>query len=499
MRKPRPPTLRQQTETFERVWSEINKIFNIAKPRKQLVLCIDGVAPMSKQIQQRQRRFKSVNDKVPEEFDSNAITPGTKFMDYLSKFIDFKIREEMSKSDAWKDIQVIFSNEKVPGEGEHKLITYTRLYGKDDDTFCIHGLDADLIMLSLVTHREKFHILRDNHRDRREIFHINLEYIRKDLIQLLNWGDKAMHKSLIDDFVFMMFSVGNDFLPHLPAIDILDGGIEILIEAYKKNAENYGHLTHRNESNKVFFNQESFSEFLRILGMYEEDLLNKKANSRDSYFRDEILENNSKVIEGKYVVDFKKYKEEYYSTKLKTTDIKNICNSYIEGLQWVLTYYTSGVSNWTWIFPGYYTVFSSDLVDYVKKYKHITYPKTEPLSPFEQLLCVLPSFSKNLLPPSLSELVDSKNSPMKEYYPEQFVIDLDGKRNDWESIAILPIIDITQVKKYYSQKYKEISERDMRRNCTGKTYLYTPTTNYHEYKSFYGTISSNIKVTQFNL
>ena len=39
----------------------------------------------------------------------------------------------------------------------------------------------------------------------------------------------------LDDWIFMCFFVGNDFLPHLPSLDIRDGGIDTLIAIWRDN------------------------------------------------------------------------------------------------------------------------------------------------------------------------------------------------------------------------------------------------------------------------
>jgi singapore isolate B (sub-type 7) whole genome shotgun sequence assembly, scaffold_13 len=38
---------------------------------------------------------------------------------------------------------------------------------------------------------------------------------------------------LIDDFVFLMILMGDDFLPELPSLDINEGSVQLIVSLYK--------------------------------------------------------------------------------------------------------------------------------------------------------------------------------------------------------------------------------------------------------------------------
>ena len=61
--------------------------------------------------------------------------------------------------------------------------------------------------------------------------------------------------------------------------------------------------------------------------------------------------------------------------------------------------------------------------------------------PFEQLLAVLPAASKVLLPEPFQNLMIMEQSPIIDYYPPEFKTDLNGKRQDWEAVVLIPFID----------------------------------------------------------
>lgn len=475
-------SLQKQKELFEMVGQYIDRLIKLVKPKKRVVLAIDGPAPISKQNQQRQRRYRSAKERDDGAFDSNCITPGTKFLDHLGKYIDWFIRKQISQQE-WGDIEVIYSSEKVPGEGEHKLVKFVRDNGDEKESYMIQGMDADLIMLSLATHYPNFYILRENpYRYEHEYYYIDMSSIRQHLVNSLLCDQSLLADRIhINDFILMIFLTGNDFLPHLPTIEILEGGVDNLFETYRVVMKTHSSLTNSVDT----LNIKSLQSFIGTLGNFEKQFLEEK-RSKSIAFPDTLLEKHTKLKEGNFVLDFNTYRTEYYKTKMNIEsedDIKKACIKYVQGLQWVLTYYTHGTNNWKWYYPYYYAPFLSDIANYMEEYEQDRTVCQTPYHPFMQLLCVLPKESKHLLPDPLQGLMSNS-----DFYPDDFKVDMDGKHNSWEGVVILPPMNFNILEKEYKKIIGTVDDREKKRNFFGKNFRYRYTDASYVYKSFYGDI-----------
>jgi len=612
----------------------------------------DGVAPRAKMNQQRSRRFKAAKEskdakelkrKTEEEaltagritqadfdaaraealgswhFDSNCITPGSAFMDAVAKSLRWYAYQRLTTNPAWKNIQVIISDANVPGEGEHKIMDYIRHQrctpNYDPNTkHVLCGLDADLIMLGLATHEPHFYILREfvafgktNENDRfareggqAEIFHpyqflrINVlrEYLAVDLF-VPNLPFEWDLERAIDDYVFLCFFVGNDFLPHMPTLDIREGAIELLIEVYKQclprlggfitcNGEidlaraeillhEVGKLEDAILQRRVARNQQKQrrdyqreKQRARESNRYEDlspgmvvdfnasdrfggrggrgggrdgsrdgaggphgvgspsnqsaaqqlrDRMNKGPNNIQSavaapqpqhmdldpsippqsrapdqtplfpsatessvkpYVNQEALEPKLDGFEeGDNVrLGDTDWKSRYYKAKFRINyaeehaRMNEIAREYMEGLVWVLRYYYQGCCSWTWYYPFHYAPFAGELKE-VPAMGPFDFDLGEPFTPFEQLMGVLPAASADCLPEPYRELMTSPTSPIFDFYPETFELDLNGKKQAWHAVVLLPFIDQHRLIAAVRPLSRALSESERFRNTIG--------------------------------
>jgi len=448
---PRKP-LRPVKDVYDDICARVEYLIHIVSP-KNVVLCIDGVAPLSKQNQQRQRRFRASRERVAHDsngFNSNAITPGTEFMEGLSEHIKGWIGKR-------KGVPIAFSSSKEPGEGEHKLLDYVRKHSltNKNTRYCMHGADADLIMLSLGTQIPNFYILRDEMMGYTFDFNfVSIGGLRQDLIQVMRW-DGCVPERVVDDFILMCFLVGNDFLPHVPSIEIVQGSIELMMEIYKRVcSESKEHLSTSRDVLKKFFIE---------VGAYEKASLDEKMAHKEEYFPSPLLEDCSTPETG---VKMPEYKARYYAEKMHAPpdDIPSACEKYVDGIFWVLHYYLNGVSDWKWCYPYHYAPFSSDIGVHMRGGRAPSPTERSvniPTSPFVQLLCVLPPSSAGLLPPVIGSLFESDLAP---FCPIDFAIDTSGCKKEWEAITILPPVDFRMVRRLYRGLLPQLTPAELKRN-----------------------------------
>ena len=299
---------------FEDIKATVRRI----KPQQLLYLAVDGVAPRAKMAQQRKRRFcKGVDtaeagrvgielrkrlrkkgfavpskEDILRHFDTNCISPGTDFMNRMAARLHALTAEAVAADceGLWGRLVVVVSDGSVPGEGEHKALTFIRAQrtqpGYNPNTrHTIEGLDADLMLLALATHEAHVTIVRPEHTDYK---HHEAEVVRVNTIRrYLELEFRGLAAKLpfpfdlervIDDFVLCCSLVGNDFLPHLPSIRIYDGALDLIFECYKLILpECSGYLT---RDCKVDLASGGLARLMRRIGKLEDQIFDANERKR---------------------------------------------------------------------------------------------------------------------------------------------------------------------------------------------------------------------------
>jgi 5'-3' exoribonuclease 2 len=652
----------------------------------RVLILLDGVAPRAKMNQQRSRRFRSVQEAkedaeakaelwkllissgqaepgssppAQEKFDSNVITPGTPFMDKLALALRYWAAYKVNTEPAWANLKIVISDASVPGEGEHKIIEFIRSQRRspehDPNTrHVIYGLDADLIMLGLITHEPHFRILREDvfyqdskprrcrlcnqtghmadectgetkvkegEFDEKESppekkpyiwLHVAAlrEYLEIELHHSNNVGFKWDLERAIDDYVFLCFFVGNDFLPHLPTLSIREEGIDLLVQVWKESLALMGGYVTKDgtvdlkkaqfifdgiakREDKIFKDRrevdlrreasakrrklerearsgpntpasgqrgrggrrqkheenaddvitfkpgEANSREVREMGqeiylqrkeIYQAqvDNANTANKSAAAVLKEQLLRRKSadaKPEEDKPNADEEAvlstpsalgkrkademddgddtpgrttpvpkgdgrptdemppddvrlwedgYADRYYERKFHVDpkDIEfrhKVAAAYVEGLCWVALYYIQGCPSWTWFYPYHYAPFAQDFVKASRLELH--FEKGQTFRPYEQLMGVLPAASNHAIPKPFRSLMEEPDSPIIDFYPEDFELDLNGKKFRWQGVALLPFIDEKRLLDAMATKYPELTEDEVSRNQVGKDVL----------------------------
>ncbi|KAL3916118.1 MAG: hypothetical protein SGILL_005325, partial [Bacillariaceae sp.] len=117
----------------------------------------------------------------------------------------------------------------------------------------------------------------------------------------------------------------------------------------------------------------------------------------------------------------------------------------------------------------------SDLRSLPEMFSKIKFEVGRPILPFEQLMSCLPPASSTLLPLPFRYLMTSPDSPIIQFYPPDFEVDMNGKKNPWEGVNLLPFIEINllldTIHKYVPAL--KLTPAEKHRNRVGEIFFYT--------------------------
>ena len=471
---------------------KIDEYISIIQPTKTIYIAFDGVAPFAKMDQQRTRRYKSnfmsnihfgtdAESSAKFAWNTSAITPGTAFMDKLTNNINYYFKNSEPN---YKVTAVITSCANDPGEGEHKLYHYIRSNNLINDNIAVYGLDSDLIMLSIfhLDYCNNIYIFREapeflknsipiesrGDNDKEPHF-LDIRLLSTSILSTMNCEDQCPDR--IHDYVFICFLLGNDFLPHFPAMNIRTHGINVLLDMYRFYIGNHpDRFLVSCKTGKIYW--KNLSLLINEISKKEHEFLTNEYFVRDKLDHRKFPETtpaekeqafvNAPILyrqDEKYICPSENnWEDRYYkilfSTYRKPNTIKPICINYLEGLEWVFRYYTGSCPDWKWKYKHNYPPLFSDLCKYVPHFDTeflsaiVTPNSHRPFSPQVQLSYVLPHSKLNLLPKDIEQFLKTNYS---ELYPEKYDFCWAFCRYLWEAHPILPEITVDTLEQWDKQ------------------------------------------------
>ena len=475
---------------IKRVIIKIEEYISLINPSKTVIIAFDGVAPVAKLEQQRSRRYKSwyqneiskiIFKKEKEDvWNTTAITPGTNFMTELNAIVTEHFNTE-SYSRLKVDKIFVSGSNKV-GEGEHKIFNYIRVNPNKHltETTIIYGLDADLIMLSInhlpicpniYLFRETPHFIQsiDSSLEPESNYYLDIPELTNAIISYMN-NDRELtleqQKNKVYDYIFLCFFLGNDFLPHFPAINIRTGGVDKLINAYKATIGN----TDEYITDGKIINWNNLRKVVLFLANLEEEFIIKEHRSRNNKERFLLPENTPEEKYKKfestplYERDIEKFinpvkpnwQSRYYNglfglTKTDEDKISDIAVNYIQGLEWTMKYYSTGCPDWRWKYKYNYPPLLQDLIKYIPVFNKSFVPEKtpNPVSEIVQLCYVLPRSSLHLLPQKLYFELISKHD---EWYKGNCDYIWAYCKYFWESHVEMNDINIDELEQFIQDR-----------------------------------------------
>ena len=116
---------------------------------------------------------------------------------------------------------------------------------------------------------------------------------------------------------------------------------------------------------------------------------------------------------------------------------------HLQGIVRTKVCHFEGCQLWRWFYPYHYAPFPSDFVDIsnATASENLKFSPDKPFLPFQKLMSILPPASAACVPLPFQKLMTNPDSPLYDFYIEDFETDLNRNRNDWEAVVLLPFVD----------------------------------------------------------
>lgn len=398
-------------------------------------------------------------------------------------------------------IRCVVSDSSVPGEGEHKLQEFLRqlraVHGEEGapPRVGVYGGDADLVFLGALSgcpvkvirevkdvcgrcgngfHRQMLCPLKRGEGPRRNTAQPaagpdSLGYEVVDLVRFLEivrseFGTHSQHHFLdvFRDLTVVSFIIGNDFVPRNVFLNARE--LHRIWNAYRVFLEQHpGSFLTRIHDGTVQFHGKNMAHFLQTVvdmkegerqggfRQFEKDR-RKDPSRRFEEMEEDFNNNNNNEIDGRMKMvealtkgtdRYQLWRASYIRRKFGTLErYSDSIKCYLRTWLWTITYYSFGVKDWDWFYPYHYAPLLGDVSAYLlnigsQEWLSADFKETAPLLPLQQLFCVLPLESADLLPSSFAQHMHETQTAADQ----EFVVDDEYSAADHDVKVLLAFQD----------------------------------------------------------
>jgi 5'-3' exonuclease len=266
-------------------------------------------------------------------------------------------------------------------------------------------------------------------------------------------SDKVIDREqTIDDYIFICFLLGNDFMNHIPSLNLRYGGHAVLLNIYSDLQKRYqGYFQLVDQEQPDLLHMTFFKEFIHEIALKEKDTMRKILSVRerqskkiynqysnnfqmfrnqvnkenlsleDIYkFQSETYDHNSdgskKMIENLPLLYSSGERKEYNDMKYND----KLCEDYMKSLLWTTHYYFDKCCDWRFSSVFNEAPLVEHLFRYITDHKITLEHNDTEFSNYEQLSYIFPQDSHHL---------HEHNIVSKDY---QMIVHLSFHRYLWE-------------------------------------------------------------------